>query len=60
VKTLEQMAEHFELSREICVVREISKIYETYHRGTLEDNINYFRQHAPKGEIVLIVKGKED
>jgi 16S rRNA (cytidine1402-2'-O)-methyltransferase len=60
VKTLEQMAEHFELSREICVVREISKIYETYHRGTLEDNINYFRQHAPKGEIVLIVKGQED
>lgn len=60
VKTLEQMSEHFELSREICVVREISKIYETYHRGTLEDNINYFRQHAPKGEIVLIVKGQED
>ena len=57
LKTLEQMTEHFELTREICVVREISKLFETYHRGQLQDQLNYFQQNAPKGEIVIIIKG---
>jgi 16S rRNA (cytidine1402-2'-O)-methyltransferase len=57
LKTLDQMTEHFELTREICVVREISKLFETYHRGQLQDQLNYFQQNAPKGEIVLIIKG---
>jgi 16S rRNA (cytidine1402-2'-O)-methyltransferase len=34
-KTLEQMQEFFGKTREVCVAREISKFYETYHRGTL-------------------------
>ncbi len=59
LKTLEQMTEHFELTREVCVVREISKMFETYHRGQLQDQLNYFQQNAPKGEIVLIIKGKD-
>ena len=57
LKTLEQMTEHFELTREICVVREISKLFETYHRGQLQDQLKYFQHNAPKGEIVLIIKG---
>jgi 16S rRNA (cytidine1402-2'-O)-methyltransferase len=60
LKTLEQMTEHFELTREMCVVREISKLFETYHRGMLQDQVNYFKQNAPKGEIVLVIKGKEN
>jgi 16S rRNA (cytidine1402-2'-O)-methyltransferase len=60
LKTLEQMTEHFELSREVCVVREISKMFETYHRGQLQDQIAFFKEHAPKGEIVMLIKGKED
>lgn len=59
LKTLEQMTEHFELTREICVVREISKLFETYHRGQLYDQMNYFKLNAPKGEIVIIIKGKD-
>lgn len=59
LKTLEQMTEHFELNREICVVREISKMFETYHRGHLQEQLNYFKQNAPKGEIVLVIKGKD-
>ena len=54
------MTEHFELTREMCVVREISKLFETYHRGMLQDQVNYFKQNAPKGEIVLVIKGKEN
>jgi 16S rRNA (cytidine1402-2'-O)-methyltransferase len=57
LKTLEQMTEHFELTREVCVVREISKMFETYHRGQLHDQLKYFQHNAPKGEIVLIIKG---
>jgi 16S rRNA (cytidine1402-2'-O)-methyltransferase len=60
LKTLEQMTEHYEITREICVVREISKLFETYHRGHLQELVTYFKQHSPKGEIVILVKGKED
>jgi 16S rRNA (cytidine1402-2'-O)-methyltransferase len=58
VKTLKQMLKIFEEDRDACVVREISKIYETYHRGVLSDLIQYFTENKPKGEIVLIVSGK--
>jgi 16S rRNA (cytidine1402-2'-O)-methyltransferase len=59
LKTLTQMLECFEPSREICIVREISKVYETFHRGNLKEMLAYFDQFSPKGEIVIIVKGKE-
>ena len=60
LKTLEQMTEHFEITREICVVREISKMFETFHRGQLQEILEYFKNNIPKGEIVILVKGKED
>jgi len=56
-KTLEQMQEFFGKTREVCVAREISKFYETYHRGTLEELTNYFTNTPPKGEIVVVIKG---
>lgn len=59
-KTLEQMQEFFGKTREVCVAREISKFYETYHRGTLEELTNYFTNTPPKGEIVVVVKGLGD
>ena len=54
-KTLNQMCEWLDPQREACVVREISKKFETYHRGTLESLKQYFEQHDAKGEIVLLV-----
>jgi 16S rRNA (cytidine1402-2'-O)-methyltransferase len=59
-KTLEQMQEFFGKTREVCVAREISKFYETYHRGTLEELTNYFINTPPKGEIVVVIKGLGD
>jgi 16S rRNA (cytidine1402-2'-O)-methyltransferase len=59
-KTLEQMQEFFGKTREVCVAREISKFYETYHRGTLEELTNYFINTPPKGEIVAVIKGLGD
>ena len=42
----------------ICVARELTKLYETYHRGTVSELVEYFTAHPPKGEIVLIVAPK--
>jgi len=58
-KTLEQMQEFFGKTREVCVAREISKFYETYHRGTLEELASYFVTTPPRGEIVVVIKGLE-
>ena len=58
VKALEQMAEHFGGQRRACVAREISKIYEEYCRGTLNELITHFTTAGVKGEIVIIVEGK--
>ncbi len=57
VKTLEQFIEHFGPDRGCSVAREISKIHEEHHRGTLQEVTGWFKEHEPKGEIVIIVAG---
>ena len=39
----------------VCVARELTKKFETYHRGTAAEVHAYFQVHPPKGEIVLVV-----
>lgn len=58
VKTLEQFAETFGDDREASVCREISKIHDTTHNGTLKELADYFKSQEPRGEIVIIVAGK--
>ena len=57
VKTLGQFVETFGPDRPATVSREISKLHDTTHRGTLQELFTYFSQNAPKGEIVVIVSG---
>jgi len=38
-----------------CVARELTKKFETYHRGTAAELSAHFSTHPPKGEIVLLV-----
>ncbi|MBQ1637556.1 MAG: 16S rRNA (cytidine(1402)-2'-O)-methyltransferase [Bacteroidales bacterium] len=57
VKTLGQFVEAFGPDRPATVSREISKLHDTTHRGTLQELFTYFSQNAPKGEIVVIVSG---
>lgn len=59
VRTLEQFAEYFGSDRLCSVAREISKIHEEHRRGTLAEVAVWYREHEPKGEIVVIVAGKE-
>lgn len=58
-RTLRQLAEAFGEDREACVAREISKKFETFHSGTLKDLSEYFSANTPRGEIVIVIKGKE-
>lgn len=57
VKTLEQLAEFFGPDRPCSVAREISKIHEEHKRGSLAEIAAWFREHEPKGEIVIVVGG---
>jgi len=59
VKTLTQLSEVLGIDRKASVSREISKIYEETKRGTLSELVQYFTEHNPKGEIVVIVAGSE-
>lgn len=60
VKTLEQLACFFGPDRNCSVAREISKIHEEHRRGTLEEVAAWYKEHEPKGEIVLIVEGADE
>ena len=44
----------------VSVCREISKIHEESVRGTLQEVIAHFTATEPRGEIVIILAGKED
>ncbi len=57
VKTLDQFAEFFGADRPCSVAREISKVHEEHKRGTLAEVADWFREHEPKGEIVIVVGG---
>lgn len=57
VKTLEQFMSFFGEDRQCSVAREISKKFEEHRRGTLAEVAEWFREHEPKGEIVIVVAG---
>jgi 16S rRNA (cytidine1402-2'-O)-methyltransferase len=57
VKTLEQLAIYFGALRQVCVSRELTKIYEENRRGTVTEVLEWYKAHPPKGEIVIVVEG---
>ena len=58
VKCLEQFAEVFGGDREVSVTREISKKFEQTVRSTVSEAAEYFREHEPKGEFVIVLAGR--
>ena len=58
--TLEELAEAFGEDRPCCVAREISKLHETHVRGSIGEVLSHFRAEEPRGEIVLVVGGKQE
>jgi len=54
VSTLEILAE-LAPSAKICVARELTKKFETYHRGTASELLEWFQSHGAKGEMVILM-----
>jgi len=59
VKTLVDLSLFFGSERQACVCRELSKKFEEHRRGSLSELAAWYGEHPPKGEIVLVVAGKE-
>lgn len=59
-RTLRQLAETFGPDREASVVREVSKLHETNHAGTLSELQNHFDVNQAKGEIVIVIEGRRE
>lgn len=56
-KTLENLREACGADRPAAVCREISKLHETIHRGTLGELSEYFSANQARGEIVIVISG---
>jgi 16S rRNA (cytidine1402-2'-O)-methyltransferase len=59
VNTLNMMVELLGADRQVCVVRELSKMFEEVKRGTAKEVHDHFNAKEVKGEIVLVVAGVE-
>jgi 16S rRNA (cytidine1402-2'-O)-methyltransferase len=59
VKTLEDFIQYFGTERSCSVSRELTKMFEENKRGTLQEVCNYFKEKTPKGEIVIVIAGKQ-
>lgn len=59
VKTLEELITYFGEDRLCSVSRELTKIFEENFRGTLREVVNHFKDKKVKGEIVIVVAGKD-
>ncbi len=59
VKTLEQMKEFFGEERLVSVSRELTKLHEETFTGSLGETLLHFQKKEVKGEIVMVVNGKE-
>ena len=46
-------------NREAAVIRELTKRHETMNRGTLGELAAYFDENEPKGEFVVVIKGRD-
>lgn len=57
VKTLDQIAEYFGSQREVSVSRELTKYFEENRRGTATEISAWYKEHEPKGEIVIVIDG---
>ena len=60
VKLIDELLAICGPDRNACVCRELSKLHETFHRGSLVELQAYFKEHPSqvRGEIVFLLAGK--
>lgn len=54
-KTLALMLEILGPDRQVVIARELTKLHETFHRGTLQEIHDFFTQNPQKGEMVILL-----
>ena len=59
VKTLEEFIVYFGEERQCSVSRELTKLFEENKRGSLKEVAEHFRDKKVKGEVVIIVAGRD-
>lgn len=60
LKTLAHFIEYFGAERAVSVSREITKLHEETIRGTAQEVLKHYEENPPKGEIVIVVGGKNN
>ena len=60
VRSLQDLAEHCGAERPVVVAREITKVHETFFRGTLAEAAAYYEREPPRGEIVIVIGGRTE
>ena len=58
LKTLQHFSDYFGEDRQVSVSREITKLHEETVRGNVSEVLQHYTQKPPKGEIVIVVRGK--
>jgi 16S rRNA (cytidine1402-2'-O)-methyltransferase len=56
-RLLADLAEICESARNIAVGRELTKLHESFFRGTLADAVRYYDAEGVRGEVVVVVAG---
>ncbi|MBP8016768.1 16S rRNA (cytidine(1402)-2'-O)-methyltransferase [Candidatus Gracilibacteria bacterium] len=54
LKTLDDLEKYFGKNHKICIGRELTKKFEEFKRGTIEECKTYFKKQNLKGEFVVI------
>lgn len=54
---LEDLENIFGAARQICVARELTKMFEEFQRGTIRAVRAYFQTVEPRGEFTLVIAG---
>ena len=58
-KTLEECCTYFGEERKASVSRELTKLFEETIRGSLRELVVHFTEKPAKGEIVILISGKQ-
>lgn len=58
-ETLQDLADILGSDRQIVIARELTKLYEEFWRGIIEEAIAHYQQKEPQGEYTLLVAGIE-
>ncbi len=47
-------------NRQVCVAREMTKMFEEFYRGSAQDALDNFSKENPRGEVTLVIAGGKE